>query len=62
MVKMWLTDVEENAYRQVANLASLPFVDAQRIGCTGCSMGAYRTWMLAALSDRVKCGAAVCWS
>ena len=42
-------------------LASLPFVDAQRIGCTGCSMGAYRTWMLAALSDRVKCGAAVCW-
>ena len=26
VVKMWLTDVEENAYRQVANLASLPFV------------------------------------
>jgi dienelactone hydrolase len=42
-------------------LASLPFVDAQRIGCTGCSMGAYRTWMLAALSDRIKAGAAVCW-
>ncbi len=42
-------------------LASLPFVDARRIGCTGCSMGAYRTWMLAALSDRIKAGAAVCW-
>ena len=26
VVKMWLTDIEENAYRQVANLASLPFV------------------------------------
>ena len=26
VVKMWLTDVEENAYRQVTNLASLPFV------------------------------------
>ncbi len=42
-------------------LASLPEVDPQRIGCTGCSMGAYRTWMLAALSDRIKAGAAVCW-
>ncbi len=26
VVKMWLTDIEENAYRQVENLASLPFV------------------------------------
>ena len=26
VVKMWLTDIEENAYNQVANLASLPFV------------------------------------
>ena len=42
-------------------LASLPEVDPQRIGCTGWSMGAYRAWMLAALSDRIKAGAAVCW-
>jgi len=42
-------------------LASLPEVDATRIGCMGCSMGAYRAWMLSALSDRVKAGAAVCW-
>lgn len=42
-------------------LASLPEVDADRIGCTGHSMGGYRTWMLSALSDKVKCGAAVCW-
>ena len=42
-------------------LASMPEVDAQRIGCMGCSMGAYRAWMLAALSDRIKAGAAVCW-
>ena len=42
-------------------LASLPEVDASRIGCTGWSMGAYRAWMLAALSDRVKAAAAVCW-
>lgn len=42
-------------------LASLSCVDADRIGCAGCSMGAYRTWMLAALSDRIKVGCAVCW-
>ena len=42
-------------------LASLPFVDPQRIGCTGCSMGGYRAWMLSALSDRIRCGAAICW-
>ena len=42
-------------------LATLPEVDAQRIGCMGCSMGAYRAWMLSALSDRIKAGAAVCW-
>lgn len=39
-------------------LASMPEVDAQRIGCTGWSMGGYRAWMLSALSDRVKVGAA----
>lgn len=42
-------------------LATLPFVDKDRIGCAGCSMGGYRAWMLSALSDRVKAGAAVCW-
>jgi dienelactone hydrolase len=42
-------------------LASLPEVDPKRIGCTGWSMGAYRAWMLSALSDRIKAGAAVCW-
>ena len=42
-------------------LATLPQVDPSRIGCAGCSMGAYRAWMLAALSDRIKATAAVCW-
>ena len=42
-------------------LASLPMVDAKRIGCVGCSMGAYRAWMLSALSDRIKAGASICW-
>lgn len=42
-------------------LASLPMVDAKRIGCVGCSMGAYRSWILSALSDRIKAGASICW-
>lgn len=42
-------------------MATMPEVDKNRIGCAGCSMGAYRAWMLAALSDRIKAGASVCW-
>ena len=42
-------------------LASMPEVDSSRIGCAGWSMGAYRAWMLAALSDRIKATAAICW-
>ena len=42
-------------------LASLAEVDADKIGCMGFSMGGYRSWMLSALTDRVKAGAAVCW-
>ena len=42
-------------------LAQMPEVDANRIGCTGWSMGAYRAWMLSALSDRIKVGTSVCW-
>nr|WP_245601956.1 alpha/beta hydrolase family protein [Xylanibacter oryzae] len=42
-------------------MATLPYVDKDRIGCMGCSMGAYRAWMLSALSDKVKAGVSVCW-
>ncbi|MBQ9637702.1 MAG: prolyl oligopeptidase family serine peptidase [Prevotella sp.] len=42
-------------------LAQLPQVDSTRVGAVGCSMGAYRAWMLAALSDRIRATAAVCW-
>ncbi|MCX7983713.1 MAG: dienelactone hydrolase family protein [Bacteroidetes bacterium] len=42
-------------------LASLPFVDSTRIAAIGFSFGSFRTWQLAALSDRIACGVAVCW-
>ncbi len=40
-------------------LASRPEVDATRIGATGISMGATRTWWLMALDERIKAGVAV---
>ena len=42
-------------------LASLPFVDGEKIGCLGFSMGAYRSWMMSAITDRVKASASICW-
>ena len=54
----WMTydDISGTEY-----LASMPEVDAKRIGCTSWSMGAYRAWMLSALSERIKVGTAICW-
>ncbi len=40
-------------------LCSRPEVDASRIGATGISMGASRTWWLMALDDRIRSGVAV---
>ena len=42
-------------------VATLPEVDASRIACMGHSMGGYRSWMLAAMSDKVKAAVCVCW-
>lgn len=47
--------------RSAEFLASLPFVDKKRVGSLGFSMGAYRSWMLAALTDVVRASASVCW-
>ena len=47
--------------RSAEFLANLPMVDAERIACLGFSMGSYRAWMTAALTDVLKASAAVCW-
>jgi dienelactone hydrolase len=47
--------------RSVSYLASLPFVDKNRVAAMGLSMGAYRTWQVAAMSDVIKAGVAICW-
>lgn len=41
-------------------LCSRPEVDASRVGVTGISMGATRTWWAMGLDDRLKTGVAVC--
>jgi dienelactone hydrolase len=40
-------------------LVSRPEIDPERIGVTGISMGATRSWWLMALDDRIKAGVAV---
>ncbi|ACS84488.1 dienelactone hydrolase [Musicola paradisiaca Ech703] len=47
--------------RSLDFLASLPQVDPKRIGIVGFSMGAYRAWQLAALSDKAAVTAAIAW-
>lgn len=42
-------------------VASLPEVDRQRVAAIGFSMGAFRAWQAAALSDSVKASVAVNW-
>ena len=41
-------------------LCSRPEVDATRVGVTGISMGATRTWWAMALDERLKAGVAIC--
>lgn len=42
-------------------LASLPEVDKKRVAAVGFSMGAFRAWQVAALSDSVTAAIADCW-
>ncbi|MDQ1044441.1 dienelactone hydrolase family protein [Streptomyces sp. V4I2] len=42
-------------------LAGLDRVDARRVAAVGFSMGAYRAWQTAALSDDIAAAASVCW-
>jgi dienelactone hydrolase len=42
-------------------LATRPEVDGRRVAAMGLSMGAFRAWQVAALSDHIAGGAAICW-
>ncbi|GGL83297.1 hypothetical protein GCM10010129_28680 [Streptomyces fumigatiscleroticus] len=47
--------------RAAGFLAGLDRVDSRRVAAVGFSMGAYRAWQTAALSDDVAAAASVCW-
>ncbi|MFI5570581.1 dienelactone hydrolase family protein [Streptomyces sp. NPDC051740] len=47
--------------RAAAFLAGLDRVDARRVAAVGFSMGGYRAWQAAALSDDVAAAVSVCW-
>lgn len=57
----WGAFINIDDVRSAEFLASLPFVDSRRVGCLGFSMGAYRSWMCAALTDVIAASASVCW-
>ncbi len=42
-------------------LAAQPSVDTLRIAAVGLSMGSFRTWQVAALSNHITAGLAICW-
>jgi dienelactone hydrolase len=52
------------AYEDVRSaefLASLQEVDQNRIGALGFSMGSFRAWQVAALTDTISAAVSVCW-
>jgi dienelactone hydrolase len=50
-----------DAKRALDYLVSRPEVDAERIGCTGCSGGGTLTTYISALDPRIKAAAPACW-
>lgn len=61
MGSSWGAFINMDDLRSAEFLSSLPFVDREKIGCLGFSMGAYRSWMLSAMSDIIKVSASICW-
>lgn len=53
--------IAQEDVRAAKFLASLPQVDKKRVACVGFSMGGFRAWQLAALSDDITAGISVCW-
>jgi dienelactone hydrolase len=57
----WAGRIAHEDLRAAEFTASLPGVDPSRVGAMGLSVGGFRTWQLAALSDRIAAGVSVCW-
>jgi len=57
----WAGTIVWDDLRSAEFLQGLPQVDPERIGCVGLSMGSNRSWHLAAATDVVRAGIAICW-
>ena len=58
---VWAEKILRDDVASVRLLADLPFVDGDRVGAFGFSMGAHRCWLLSAFCDEVRCGVALSW-
>lgn len=59
--RIWAEKILEDDAASARLLAQMDFVDSDRIGAFGFSMGAHRCWLLAAFCPEIKCGAALSW-
>jgi len=57
----WAGVVLWDDLRTLDYLASRPEVDRRRLGCIGLSVGGYRSFLLAALDQRIRAAVDVCW-
>ena len=57
----WSGLVAREDVRAAAMLATLPEVDERRIAAVGFSLGGYRAWQVAALSDDIAATVSACW-
>ncbi len=57
----WIGIVNRDDRRSIDVLASLPFVDAKRIGCVGLSGGGFRATYMAGMDPRVRAAVIVGW-
>ena len=58
---IWAEKMLRDDVASVRLLKLLPYVDKERIGAFGFSMGAHRCWMLAAFCRDIRCGVALSW-
>ena len=57
----WAGLIAHEDLRAAEFLATRPEVDAKRVAAMGLSVGGFRAWQTAALSDRIAAGVSVCW-
>ena len=58
---IWAEKILRDDLASYGLLSGLPYVDDERIGAFGFSMGAHRCWLLAAFCPGLKCGVALSW-